>query len=323
MNSKYRLLLPVCAAALLSIALPDSSSGQQASEKQTKSATEFIRLTKQGEDLQALQTAIVRYALQSDSKTTVDLIGAVHIGEASYYSTLNSLFEDYDVVLYELVAPEGTRIPKGGTGKRSTNPISFMQVSAQRFLGLESQLQLVDYTPENFKHADLSPADMAEKMAERGESTFSLLMGAVTEMMNDDEMKKKLSSENAGFSLGDIADMMSDPLKAKRFMAQQMGSMENMEAGLGSKLSRLIVDDRNEAAMKVLDEVLEDGQKKVAIFYGAAHMADFEERLAKRDFSPASQSWLTAWDLTKSHAAKPKSDSAMSLLMQLMKELDN
>ena len=43
----------------------------------------------------------------------VDLIGAVHVGEKAYYEALNKQFEDYDAVLYELVAPEGTRVPKG------------------------------------------------------------------------------------------------------------------------------------------------------------------------------------------------------------------
>lgn len=324
MNSrKYRLLLPVCAAALMSISLPDRSSAQETPKSSTEQATEFIRLTKQNEDLKALQTAIVRYALANDSRPTVDLIGAVHIGEGSYYKTLNDLFTDYDVVLYELVAPEGTRVPKGGGQGNTNNPISFLQVSAQRFLGLESQLKKVDYTPENFRHADLSPEDLAKKMKERGESTLSLAMSAFSEMMNNPETQQRLTQENTDFSFGDIMDMMSDPLKAKRFMARQMGAMGNMEQGLGSKLTQLIVDDRNEAAMKVLDEVLKEDHKKIAIFYGAAHMPDFEERLAKRDFQRKSQSWLTAWDLTQSHAPKAADDSPMSLLMQLMKEMDN
>ena len=51
--------------------------------------------------------------IKSASGFVVDLIGAVHVGEKSYYEALDKQFEDYDAVLYELVAPEGTRVPKG------------------------------------------------------------------------------------------------------------------------------------------------------------------------------------------------------------------
>jgi len=325
MASKYRLLLPICAAALMSISLPESSNGQESNKDRASSPdTQFIRLTRQGDDLQALQTAIARYTSATHPGVSVDLIGAVHIGEDSYYKTLNDLFADYDAVLYELVAAEGTRVPKGGGDRSNSNPISFMQVSAQRFLGLESQLKKVDYSPGNFVHADLSPADLQAKMKERGDSALSLALGAITEMMNDPATRQKLSSENSGLSLGDISEMMSDPLKAKRFMARQMGAMGNMEAGLGSKVTQLIVDDRNQAAMKVLDDSVKDGNKRIAIFYGAAHMPDFQERLATRGFQRKSQSWLTAWDLTQSHAKPGQTrDKTMSLLMELLKSLNN
>ena len=57
----------------------------------------------------ALETAIVRYGPTTMTRLIktahVDLVAAVHIGEKEYFSTLNQLFQTYDVVLYELVAP--------------------------------------------------------------------------------------------------------------------------------------------------------------------------------------------------------------------------
>src|SRR5688572_15580845 len=64
----------------------------------------------------AMQTSISRY-VPKDPKldgVVVDLVSAVHVGEGAYYAALNKLFKDFDAVLFELVAPEGTRIPKGG-----------------------------------------------------------------------------------------------------------------------------------------------------------------------------------------------------------------
>ena len=93
-----------------------------------------------------MQTAVVRYVPQdaAHGELSVDLIGAVHVGEKSYYEALNKLFEDYDVVLYELVAPPGTRIPKGG--KTSNHPVAMLQNGMKDVLGLEHQLEYIDYT---------------------------------------------------------------------------------------------------------------------------------------------------------------------------------
>src|SRR5262245_27739486 len=74
---------------------------------------------------QAMETAVVHYipAQGGAEGVSVDLIGAVHVGDKSYYDQLNKLFESYDVLLYELVAPEGTKIPKEGRKGPSSHPI--------------------------------------------------------------------------------------------------------------------------------------------------------------------------------------------------------
>ena len=86
--------------------------------------TRYIQLKRdKAGKAEALQTAVVRFVPESgDSEIIVDLIGAVHVGDRLYYQKLNKLFENYDVLLYELVAPEGTVIPKGGK-RESTNPL--------------------------------------------------------------------------------------------------------------------------------------------------------------------------------------------------------
>src|SRR5690606_17465235 len=91
-----------------------------------------------------LQTSIVRFTpAEGQDGPVVDLVGAVHIGEKSYYDALNKAFDDYDVVLYELVAPEGAIPDKkaGGGG----NPISTLQQGMKRMLQLEFQLDRIDY----------------------------------------------------------------------------------------------------------------------------------------------------------------------------------
>ena len=97
--------------------------------------SEFLRMT-MGPTASplALETAVVSYHAQQASGRpepngiTVDLIGAVHIGEASYYAELNRLFDNYDVLLYELVAAEGTVVPLGGKRESAGfNPVGMLQ----------------------------------------------------------------------------------------------------------------------------------------------------------------------------------------------------
>ena len=322
--SKTRILYSgvICIATICGALLPKFGHAllqDPVAPTETAQGSQFIRLTGPADSPSALETAITRYTNSEKPGVSVDLVGAVHIGDESYYATLNELFKNYDVVLYELVAEEGTRVPAGG-GDRRGNPLSFLQTSAQKFLGLASQLEKVDYSPANFRHADLSPTDLAEKMKERGDTGWSLAMSAMSEMIDRTAKGKQTFSGDANAGAENVFDLLSNPQKAKMFMARQFGDPAMMELGLGEKLNQLIVSDRNEAAMNVLDDELGKGTKRIAIFYGAAHFPDFEARLAKREFKPTGQSWLSAWDLTK--PATADENSPMSLLMQMMKELE-
>src|SRR3954465_7134407 len=85
---------------------PKHDDKPAAKAKPTKEKhNQFLRLVRDesGEPLR-METAVVRYRFKDAAKkdVTVDLVGAVHIAEKSYYDQLNKLFDDYDVVLYEL-----------------------------------------------------------------------------------------------------------------------------------------------------------------------------------------------------------------------------
>jgi len=92
--------------------------------------------------------------------------------------------------------------------------------------------------------------------------------------------------------------LLSDPegpLKIKRMMAEQFDKMKGDE--LGEVLTGYLVDKRNANAIKVFDEQVRKGKKQLGIFYGAAHMPDFEKQLGKRGFKKTQTKWNTAWDL--------------------------
>src|SRR5262245_4639124 len=108
-----RLKTLACAVALVVFlagfarAVDDGAKSNSATEE-----SKFIRLRRTDDNRPAaMETAVARYASEKRPGVGVDLIGAVHVGDRAYYDELNKLFEGYEVVLYELVAPEGTQIP--------------------------------------------------------------------------------------------------------------------------------------------------------------------------------------------------------------------
>ncbi|HMP08681.1 MAG TPA: hypothetical protein PJ982_20230, partial [Lacipirellulaceae bacterium] len=130
----------------------------------------------------AMQTAIVRYVPADefvegqpgdDYPQYVDLVAAVHVGDPAYYAELNRRFRDYDAVLYELVAPEGTVVPRG-RGTSNAHALGAVQNAMKSMLELSHQLEEVDYTRRNFVHADMSPEDFVQSMTDRKESFLEL-----------------------------------------------------------------------------------------------------------------------------------------------------
>lgn len=268
--------------------------------KPVKKVDEFLRLKKDSDgNPVAMQTSIARYIFRDGNQETfVDLVGAVHIGDLDYYEQLNDAFEQYDVLLYELVAPPDRRIPTRDENEDEDLFVLVRRV-AQILFEFEMQLEGIDYTKENFVHADLSPQEMAEKMKERGESMSTIVLGLITDMIRQSNLQAQKGTQEK-YAEMDLMTVIRDPngaIKFKRIMAEQMVD-SILEADPQSTMNRLLIVDRNEATIEVLKRELGKGHKKIGIFYGAAHMPDFDQRLRlELDMSKQSERWVTAWDL--------------------------
>lgn len=269
-------------------------SGQ---EVDSSKPSRFLRLRRDANNqLVALETAMVRYVPRDCSQTspTVDLVAAVHIGEKQYYQQLNREFQKYEVVLYELVAPEGSRVPKGG-GRPSAHPVSFLQRMLSQGMNLSHQLEVIDYTPKHFVHADMSPEQLSKAMKDRGETFWKMMLRVMGY-----SLAKQSTAEGPPPEI-DILLALFDKNRAvalKRALAVQFEDMEGMTRAMDGPDGSTLIAGRNQAALAVLRRQLAEGKKKVAIFYGAAHMPDMEKRL-REDFGlvPIQTRWLLAWDL--------------------------
>ena len=270
--------------------------------KKKKPSEHFMRIRKNARGkLLALETSITRYELTNAAgePVTVDLIGAVHVGEKEYYEDLNERFEKYDSMLYELVAPEGTVIPKGGrqTEGIPLNPLAAMQMGMKETLGLEFQLDLIDYNKDNFKHADMSPEEFSESMVENDESLMKYGLKAIGQ-----SMAMQAAGGQSADSMGMLMAAFSSnkEMHMRRMFAKQIKQMEAGMVIFQGKDGSTIVTHRNAKCMEVLKEEIAAGKTNLAIFYGAAHLPDMERRMLS-DFKAkrAGQVWLEAWRLTE------------------------
>jgi hypothetical protein len=94
-------------------------------------------------------------------------------------------------------------------------------------------------------------------------------------------------------------------LKLKRILAGQFENLEFVTTALSGPDGSTLIEGRNQAALKVLKKQIDGGKRKIAIFYGAGHMPDFEKRLVA-DFGLKldTERWVEAWNLRDPKQAK-------------------
>ncbi|MEM7476876.1 MAG: hypothetical protein AAF483_17975 [Planctomycetota bacterium] len=271
-----------------------TKKAEQKSDKKEKSP-EFLRVKKDGRKKVALQTAVAKYRKvgQKDGPE-VSLVGAVHVGEATYYSKLNQLFRGYDSLLFEMVMDPDMGVPS--PEERGLSPVSTIQVGMKDALDLTFQLDEIDYRAKNFVHADMTPVEFIRTMEEREEGLMQMVFRSIG---------ASLAMQSSGKSTGDvelIAAMMATKDRAKalrRAFAEQMEMMDGQMAALTGKDGKsTLITERNAAAFKVLKKELDAGKQKLGVFYGAGHLKDMHERLVEEfGMELVETTWMDAWDL--------------------------
>jgi hypothetical protein len=256
----------------------------------------FLRFVDDNHGGGSLQTADV--AFRNDAGAEVHLIGAVHIGEKSYYDGLNRDFKGYDAVLYEMVKSKDVAPPAPGEGEKSDSPISQFQRFLKNTLDLDFQLDDIDYTAPNFVHADMDKETFEKMQEERGETFEEIMLHQlIRAMVNPPDNQNAQEDDSAD----DVVNMLTRPdmeRQIKVVIARQLGQIDLSAMGLDGPNGSVLVTERNKTALKVLSDQLASGKRKLAIFYGAAHMTDMTKRLEAMGFSPVEAHWNLAWDLT-------------------------
>lgn len=256
----------------------------------------FIRVDEDDKGAR-LQTAVTRYEKDGGS---VELIGAVHVADKAYYEKLNQRFKGYDALLFEMVGGDKaaeTPAPDAGAKARNFSGLHQMYDMAAKFLNLTGQMQVIDYKAPNFVHADLALDEFAKLQKERGESLLGFALKAgkdAPEPAKQPDPAKLLSAMLSG---------KSNLVKLE--IVHTLGQGDDQIAAFAGE--SVIITDRNQRCIDVMNREIAAGKRKLGVFYGAAHFPDMEKRLLDAGFKRAGQEWLTAWDIPKE---QPKPQTA-------------
>ncbi len=162
-------------------------------------------------------------------------------------------------------------------------------------LGLEFQLNGIDYTRKNMIHADMSPDQFAASMRSRGESVMTMLMRVFGYALT------RQDEPTGGAGNGQLLLALFDKnrkLALKRICAEQFEDSEGSLMALEGRHGSTLISGRNQVALAVLRKEIAAGKEKIAILYGARAHAEFPNPAAREfGLSPISTRWLVAWNL--------------------------
>jgi len=277
-----------------------------------------FRLLRDGKTPVSLETSIVTFqgnftdSNQTTRSVAVDLIGAIHFAEPSYYDELNRIFQEYDVVVFEMVVSAGTdfketirkeREEKKSKGTSILNIVPFTQETLANALGFRYQIDGVDYCAPNLKRGDADVEEFLAKLISNGDLVNFCLSALIGAFLNES------NGEIESWALVMLC-AKDKRLAGRRLLALNLESSDKgkfvVDASKTAESEALSDDDaliafRNQKALDVVRRELKKGKTKIAIFYGAAHLPDFARRL-EQDFGMKQTSetrWTRAWNMEK------------------------
>jgi len=256
--------------------------------------------------IHALRIAVRDYVPLDGAGPRVRLVGAVHIGSRTFYSDIQAVLDQADCVLFEGVSESPDDFKRDPASRKKDH----LYTKVADALGLITQFEGIDYRRQHFANADLSPRQMLDLLeadiARGGEAAVAAKaakeqFGAMTKMM------KGGGSGMSGMMINLMLGVIERSPKMRATLLLSLASVDpESEPGMGlggkggARLGRLILDDRNVAAIEAIRGQVSDlgPGRTVAVFYGAAHLRGLEDALIRQlGYVPAETRWLTAFEV--------------------------
>ncbi|MDR2345279.1 MAG: hypothetical protein LBE18_04365 [Planctomycetaceae bacterium] len=283
-----------------------------ADDNKIEKLSEYMRISTQEGKIYPISfdVPIVKFKNKKNG-VEVTLIGAIHIADKKYYEELNEEFKKYESVLFEAVID--TSKNKNKNKKNIIDKKDIKDIFEQKnkkpnnefiteILDLTHQMDHINYLADNMVHADLTLDEFIRRELAREDIFISFIINSLSGM-KEDNLSNALDLQ--GRLIGSL--LASNPaLSLKRNIARMFTSEILTDLSL-PKEGSVIITERNAAALKVLRKEIKKGTKKIAIFYGCAHLPEFAASL-KKDFKmeKIETKWITAWNLTKKKSKEKK-----------------
>ena len=286
--------------------------GCRTSPKQETAATfappaPYVRARNSESNVLELQIAARRFVPVRGKGPTVWLTGVSHIGSSNYFAQLQQHLNAQTLVLFEGVGEHSQDFKNMNSDDAESKPTAKaggagLQSSLASSLGLVFQLDTIDYDRPNFRHSDLSIAEIRELLAEphgsgggdAGEDFDNLLS-----MMQGDSFMNIVMQ----FGLGILASSPKLQAMSKVTLIEVITEMGGDPSRLGAispelrQLLEVLIQKRNQRVINDLKIALKDVGPKgsVSIFYGTGHMNEMETRLRKElNYQPVEDAWFPA-----------------------------
>ncbi|MFN3240958.1 MAG: hypothetical protein ACE37K_05525 [Planctomycetota bacterium] len=231
-----------------------------------------------------LEILIATYR-KGDAELT--LFGCVHVADREFYEGMQKRFRGLDALLYELIGDPDVRPYPGMEVGDDEHWISMVQGGMGAGLKLADQFGSMDYRMDNFVHADMTEQEWMDALAVAGKSELGemLSLGSPDVDREAEANKKEIDLVGAFRSGGGIAEL-------RIVMARSL-----LGGDPAIDQPTVIIHGRNEKCLRVLQDQLDLGKKKLGIFYGAAHMEHMEHRLMQdMGWQRVKEQWVLAWD---------------------------
>lgn len=239
------------------------------------------------------------------TKSTIVLIGVVHVGESQYFAEIDDLLQRCEVVFYEgihpkSVGPQSKQVEAGNelfpftlesSSKLeiSLDKIREEQLEFAQELDLSFQFHILS-PKDNWILADTNSEDFAKSIQDLSHEELSLDKNPLEENPND---TRQMSP--------DSANSIQNKYFIRRNLAEEI-TTSSQKINSNPKYAKVLdalVKKRNNIVLKKLSSYL-DSSTTLGIIYGAAHMPDFLTRLDKEwGYKVVDSRWIPAWSLTK------------------------
>jgi hypothetical protein len=288
-----------------------ASQGRFAPVELNPAPEPYVRVLNLNSNKVELQIAVRRFVPTDGGLRgpVVWLTGVSHIGETNYFEALQRHLDAQSLVLFEGVGEHGpgeevTPAERAAQAQEKGNESSLQSTMASS-LGLEFQLEAIDYTSLRFRNSDLTIGQLRELMGREEKTnapggagaaqTFESLLG----MMQGGTWLDTLMQFGMRV-LGSDARLRA---LSKLALIEMFGQMQGDPAqlrGLPPDLKQLLavlIQQRNQKVLSDLKGELgkNPGPASVALFYGTGHMPDLERGLrGQLKYRPAGEEWYTA-----------------------------